>query len=148
MDANKEKRIHDMDLSLDPMARKYEKISTVRVTFAEGNGVIKTLEGNVVYGKGDAILTGIHNENWPVERHIFDAQYELANSSIANEYRKSQGAIIYAKKIKNAFCIEIRNGTSIIEGKPGDWLVQYAMKDWGIIDNDIFKKSYRLISDS
>ncbi|BBP01400.1 PGDYG domain-containing protein [Sulfuriferula nivalis] len=148
MEINKEKRIHDMDLSLDPMAKKYEKISTVRVTFAEDNGIIKTLEGNVAYEKGDAILTGIHDENWPVERHIFDSQYELANFSIANEYRKSQGAIIYAKKIKNTFCIKIRNGTSIIEGKPGDWLVQYAMKDWGIIDDDIFKKSYRIVSDS
>lgn len=136
----------DVDLSFDPAAERYEKTATVQVHFAEQDGEIVTLEGRVPYVTGDAILTGVMGEKWPVKRRVFDALYEPATNNGSGVYRKKQGSSVYAKQMDSAFRVKIHDGSATLEGKPGDWLVQYAVGDVGVVANDIFCKSYRKIA--
>lgn len=133
----------DIDLSSDPAASRYEKTATVQVQFAEQDGEIDTLEGRVPYVTGDAILTGVMGEKWPVKRRVFDTLYEPASNNVPGVYRKKQGSSVLAKQMDNAFRVNIRDGKATLEGKPGDWLVQYAVGDVGVVSNEIFCKSYR-----
>ncbi len=144
--ANKPKLIELTDLSSDPAAARYEKTATVQTYFAEQDGEMDTLEGRVPYLTGDAILTGVMGEKWPVKRRVFDALYEPATGKGSNIYRKKQGSSVYAKQMTEAFRVKIRDGKAALEGKPGDWLIQYTVGDAGVISNDIFCKSYRAIA--
>lgn len=135
----------DLDLSSDPAASMYEKTAAVQIQFAEQDGEMETLEGRVPYVTGDAILTGVTSEKWPVKRRVFDALYEPASNNGSGVYRKKQGSSVYAKQMDSAFRVNIRDGSATLEGKPGDWLVQYAPGDVGIVSKEIFSKSYQPI---
>lgn len=136
----------ELDLSTDPAASRYEKTATVQVQFAEQDGEMDTIEGRVPYVTGDAILTGVMDEQWPVKRRVFDALYEPAPNNVPGVYRKKQGSSVHAKQMDNAFRVNIRDGKATLEGKPGDWLIQYTVGDVGVVANDIFCKSYRKIA--
>src|SRR5262249_10597889 len=56
--------------------RVCKKPAPVRTEFAGADGVCATLEGPVRYKAGDAIVTGVRGEQWPVERESFPASYE------------------------------------------------------------------------
>lgn len=49
--------------------------------FAEEPGTINTLEGDLHYSKGDAIITGTHGEKWPVRRLLFNETYEILETN-------------------------------------------------------------------
>jgi PGDYG protein len=49
---------------------------SVSVEIAEMAGVCETLEGPVSYQAGDAIVSGVRKERWPVRRDVFSATYE------------------------------------------------------------------------
>jgi len=132
------------DLACDLDARRYKKIATVQVRFAECAGLVNTLEGDVSFNIDDAILTGIAGERWPVKRNVFDERYELLGNQSSNTYRKRSKNPVFSKQIPIPFRIMIRGGEAILEGKAGDWLVQYAVDDAGIVDNEIFIQSYIL----
>lgn len=143
--SNKSVLIDYADLSADPAAAVYLKTATVLVEFADQDGAIDTLEGRVPYLAGDAILTGVMGEKWPVKRQIFDSLYESVAGTEQSVYRKKQGATVFAKQMDFAFRTKIRDGSATLEGKQGDWLVQYAVGDVGVVANEIFCKSYRAI---
>ena len=137
--------INYADMSADPAAAKYLKTATVLVEFADQDGAIDTMEGRVPYLAGDAILTGVIGEKWPVKRRVFDSLYEPVADTEQSEYRKKQGATVFAKQMDFAFRTKIRDGSATLEGKQGDWLVQYAVGDVGVVANEIFCKSYRAL---
>src|SRR4051794_41552182 len=65
------------DLAADPRAPRVTKKPTpVQVEFAAADGVCETLEGPVRFRAGDAILTGVQGERWPVRRDLFMAGYQ------------------------------------------------------------------------
>lgn len=128
------------DLTNDPLARRYIKTATVTVSFAPEAGVISTIEGDVPHAAGDAILTGVNGEQWPVARGTFEARYdEVAGQP--GTYRKHATPVL-ARQMSDAFSVSIRNGNAILSGKPGDWLVQYDKNDYGIVSAEIFGKTY------
>lgn len=139
----KPKLIRISDLSLDPEAARFEKIAAVSVQFAEHGGEMETREGRVPYLVGDALLTGIVGESWPVKRRVFDSLYELVNENEPAIYRKKKGLKTFAKQMNINFQVNIRDGSATLTGKPGDWLVQNTGGEFGIVANDIFLKSYR-----
>jgi len=64
------------DLTADPRALHVCKRPVpVPVAFALADGVCETLEGPVHYQKGDALLTGVQGERYPVRRDLFMAAY-------------------------------------------------------------------------
>jgi hypothetical protein len=135
------------DISPDPVTARYIKIGSVMVDFASNDGVIQTLEGDVKYAKGDAILTGVAGEHWPVSRAHFDAMYEPAGDFAHGSdrlYRKKASAFIWAKQMTEPFTVCLASG-DILTGKPGDWLTQYQDGQQGIVEDEIFRTTYQRI---
>jgi hypothetical protein len=131
-------------LADDLTARPYSKRPTpVRVIFATASGVIETLEGKVAYQAGDAILTGPAQEAWRMGRDRFNAAYMAVPPTVQGEpgwYRRRPNRIL-AKQQPQDFEVRTPRG-DLLQGKAGDWLVEYAPGDQGIVARDIFAQTY------
>jgi len=118
---------------------------SVAVAFARSDGKCDTQEGSVLYCAGDAILTGVKGERWPIARAPFLAAYAPSEGVEAGQ----DG--IYTKRPLSARAIRLRtevavaagNRGSTLHGHPGDWLVRYADESHGIVTDDIFRLTYR-----
>ena len=81
------------DLRAEPRAlRVIKQAVPVKAVFAREDGVCKTLEGDVGYRAGDAILTATSGESWPVKRQAFLDSYRPDAPVKAGEdgaYRKT-----------------------------------------------------------
>lgn len=139
---------NDIDLSgLDGAIRAMKRPIEVAVVFAAVAGVCPTREGDIAYKAGDAILTGIEGEKWPIARDRFDETYDPIPPTEKGEsgsYAKKQ-IVVYALEMQEAFFVDVSWGAGRLEGKPGDWLLQYGPDDFGIVSKSIFKKTYEII---
>lgn len=133
------------DLDKNPRAlRVCKKPVAVEVEFAAASGVCKTLEGEVEYQAGDALLTGGHGERWPVRRELFGSSYEPIPPARAGEngrYRKLP-ALAHALRLTESFDIPVSWQRETLHGQPGDWLLRYADGSFGIVRDDIFRETY------
>lgn len=138
-----------MDLSKHPGAvLAIKRPIPVRVAFAPVAGSLQTLEGAVRYRAGAALLTGPGGERWPVEREAFLASYEPISPTQEGEdgsYRKKKAAVV-ALQLQAPISIPVGYDSDLIEGRPGDWLVQYAPGNHGVVGAKIFSETYELIS--
>ena len=135
------------ELTTNLLAHKVKKRPLfVRVTFAQADGICQTLEGPVNYLAGDAILTGIANENWPVVRAMFDKRYEAAAGttfgSDGNYIKKPLE--VFALRLEKPLEVKMPAG-GVLHGEAGDWLLQYGPADYGIVRDDIFRGTYDLL---
>ncbi|MDR3255708.1 MAG: DHH family phosphoesterase [Synergistaceae bacterium] len=115
----------------------------VSVMFAREPGILDTYEGPISYGEGDALLTGVRGESWPVGRERFFSSYSARSGTAAGEdgiYVKRATESL-ALQIDEQFIVEL-DGKGILRGAPGDWLVRYEPGDYGIIKRGIFKETY------
>lgn len=136
-----------LDLANDPLARRYLKTAMVTVEFAKVSGELETLEGIVHFKIGDALLTGENGERWPVTRRAFDQMYEHASDQAKNIYRKKTDIFVFAKQMPIAFSVLINEGEAQLQGKPGDWLVQHSIGNYGVVAEKIFLKTYSLVDE-
>ena len=119
----------------------------LRVVFAEAAGSLETLEGVVSYAKGDAILEGPAGDRWPVSRDVFNRRYRPCEETIAGReglYRPEQEPS-WAVQMQEAFAVGLPNDKGTLRGRTGDWLVQYAPGEYGIVDGKIFLKTYDIL---
>ncbi|WP_250453106.1 PGDYG domain-containing protein [Caballeronia sp. ATUFL_M2_KS44] len=127
------------DLTRDPDARRVIKRPVpVAVRFADSDGTCETLEGPVRFRAGDAIVTGTLNEQWPVSRDRFDETYERVSEGV---YRK-RPVVAYAVLLKSSVNVRVGAQSDVIEGQPGDWLIQYEKGEYGIVDAEVFARVY------
>lgn len=133
------------NLTSDPRAlRVCKKPIPVRVEFATAGGVCETLEGPVRYRAGDALLTGIKSERWPVKRDIFLSSYEPVPPTRAGAdgtYRKAP-AVAYALRVDRASEVPVSWQNDPLHARPGDWLLLYADGSYGVLQDSIFRGSY------
>jgi PGDYG protein len=113
------------------------------------NGNIRTREtpagdAGVAFKAGDAIMTGAAGESWPIAKATFEATYAPAEGSRMGQdgkfFKKPLPAL--AVQMKEPFAVTASWGR--LEGKPGDWLVQYdeVGRDFGIVDQGVFEQTY------
>lgn len=136
----------NQDLRSDPAARPYIKVAEVDVIFADSSGHLQTIEGRVSYSAGDAILTGVQGEEWPVAREAFEASYEPVPPTVAGKsgrYSKKP-RIVWAKQMPQDFTVLVGRCRDEISGNAGDWLTQYDPGDFGVVSNEIFQQTYQL----
>jgi PGDYG protein len=140
--------MHGLDLSEDRAARRARKREVaVRVEFAGEGGVLSTREGPVRYATGDALLTGAEGERWPVARDTFDLNYEPVapgRYGKPGQYRK-RPRVVWAKLMTDAFDLTLGRDRGSLRGRPGDWLVQYAPLDFGVVSGRVFTQTYELL---
>ncbi|KDB07387.1 PGDYG protein [Burkholderia sp. lig30] len=135
-----------LDLSTDPHARRVVKDETVTVAFAAGDGELMSLEGPNRYVAGDALITGSTGDRWVVSRARFDPKYLPADPSIAHgepgAYR-NRPAIVLAKRMDEPFTIARSANGDTLRGVAGDWVMQYAPGDYGVVQAQRFAQVYR-----
>lgn len=138
--------LKQVELRTDPQARTYVKNEIVTVRFALADGSVASREGANTYKQGDALITGSTGDQWSVTRDRFDAKY----TPVAPLHHGQDGTYrnvpvpVLAKQINEDFSVERTAGGDIIYGKAGDWLMQYAPDDYGIVQNAKFQKVYQL----
>jgi hypothetical protein len=135
--------LFDLDKNPDAL-RVCKKPVAVEVEFAAADGVCKTLEGEVQYSAGDALLTGGHGDHWPVRRDLFRSSYEPIPPTRAGQngrYRKLP-ALAHALRLTELFDIPASWQREALHGRPGDWLLRYGDGSFGIVQDEIFRETY------
>lgn len=132
------------ELNIDPRAVKVRKRpATVSVAFADTDGMLSTLEGKVAYRTGDAILTGVEGEHWPVRLPVFLASYSPAAAlpGQPGTYFKKPMDVL-ALQLTEELVVVVGWQDDLLHGNPGDWLLQYGPGDYGIVTPLIFAQTY------
>jgi hypothetical protein len=134
-------------LSTDPEAVQAVKSETVAVEFAPSDGVLMSAVGPNHYAAGDALITGSTGDRWTVTRDRFDAKYRPVGGQqpgAAGPYQNLPSRI-WVKQIREAFTIERHTGGDRLGGVAGDWAVEYAPGDCGLVAQDRFAAVYRVV---
>ena len=106
---------------------------------AERDEEIQTKEGPVRATGGDAIMTGTEGENWPIPREKFEQTYDVLKPGIAAK----KDIPVFAKEMAEAFQVKVSWSPDLLQGDPGDFLVQYGPGDYGVVGREIFRKTYK-----
>lgn len=116
----------------------------LQVFFATEEGILETLEGNVAYKKGDAIVTGVKGEKWPIAKERFfltykpDKSVELGQNGVYVKVPKE----VWALELDCEINVPLAENKGVLHGYRGDYLVQYTLGDYSIVNHDIFLKTY------
>jgi hypothetical protein len=140
--------LKDVDLRDDTAAAHYVKDETVAVQFADADGELMSLEGPNRYAAGDALITGTGGARWVVARERFDAKYLPAAAALPHgepgAYRNRPVAVL-AKRMDVAFSIARSAAGDVLHGQAGDWVMQYAPDDYGVVQAQRFEAVYRRV---
>ena len=105
-----------------------------------------SLEGPNRYVAGDALITGSTGDRWVVSRARFDAKYLPADPAVAHgepgPYR-NRPSIVLAKRMDEPFTIARSANGDTLRGTAGDWVMQYAPGDYGVVQAQRFAQVYR-----
>lgn len=120
------------------------------VTFAAAAGVIETLEGPVRHEAGDAIITGVQGEQWPVEPHKFAERYTPCAGTLPGHpgaYTKTVREV-RARQFQETGSVQLPNGKGELRAKQGDWHVEYGPGDESVVADEIFRLTYERLESS
>ncbi len=134
-----------IDLTRDPAAAMYMKDEVVNVVFATTEGELISREGANHFQKDDALITAANGDRWSVSRDRFDAKYQAAftcNAGTNGTYH-ARRMVVLAKQMAMPFDIARSAGGDVLHGLAGDWLMQYAPGDFGVVENARFQRVYR-----
>lgn len=133
------------DLSNAPGAfLAHKRPIPVAVVFAKEYGVLETREGPVRFQAGDALLTGVEGERWPVPRERFLVTYSPlppTHDGEAGRYVK-RPLSVWAWKTNQSMAIPLTDGRGLLQAEPGDVIVQYGPGDLAVVAALIFDKTY------
>jgi hypothetical protein len=116
----------------------------VAAVFAAESGEVETLEGVVRYSQGDALLTGVRGEHWPVRREVFLRTYAPVVPTLSGEDGAYRKAFLPVRAVRLEEEARVAIAWGELTGKPGDWLVQYGKNEYGIVDAEIFSMTYTI----
>jgi hypothetical protein len=139
-------RLEDLDLTGDIHAVWAVKDELVTVEFALGAGTLESAVGTNGYAAGDALITGTTGDRWCVSRDRFEAKYTAeapTQSGQPGSYR-NRPLPVRARRMDIAFSVRRSAGGDVLRGEIGDWLVQYAPGDHGIVAAARFERVYRV----
>ncbi len=116
----------------------------MQVAFATRDGTCETLEGPVAFRTGDAVLTGVRNEHWPVRRDLFLASYSPQPPTLAGQdgvYRKNP-SVALALRLDRDLAVPVGWQPDALQGHQGDWLLRYEDGSHGVLQDAIFQETY------
>ena len=130
------------------MSNSYIKKNIVtKVEFAVEPGELQTIEGLIKYQIGDALITGVKEERWPIKRLNFEKSYQPIYPSVMGQsgnYLKIK-TTVEARQTKSKETIEISGGQ--LDAKKGDWIVTSPDGSQWVVDNNIFSETYQKIEE-
>ena len=141
-------RGYSSSIEADPrrvFARKRQREIDVRFTPIECT--VQTPEGVVHARAGDAIITGTAGEHWRVSRSRFPYKYRPVPPTVAGESGRyvSLPNQILAVPMTQAFDVLLADGVSRLNGRAGEWLVDYGDGSLGIVSEAIFASTYSIL---
>jgi hypothetical protein len=139
--------LENLDLTGDSHAVWAVKNELVMVEFALTAGALESAVGPNRYAVGDALITGTTGDRWCVSRDRFDAKYAAeapTQSGHPGAYR-NRPLPVRARRMDVPFCVRRSTGGDVLHGNAGDWLMQYAPGDHGIVAQDRFASVYRVL---
>jgi hypothetical protein len=142
------RQLGGIDLRDDAGAHWVVKDEVVAVDFAQAAGVLESAVGANRYAAGDALLTGSTGDRWCVSRDRFDAKYRPepgVQGGRPGRYRNLPQRI-RGKQMAVAFSIARSTGGDVLRGAAGDWLMQYAPGDYGVVARARFEAVYRVVT--
>ncbi|MDE2128746.1 MAG: PGDYG domain-containing protein [Betaproteobacteria bacterium] len=137
--------LRDIDLRTDIAARWYVKHERVQVRFATQDGELASREGPNRYRCGDALVTGSTGDSWSVSRARFDARYTPAEPGMEGRdgLYLNRPIPVLARRMTAPFAMARSAGGDVLRGKAGDWVLQYAPGDYGVVEQERFARVYR-----
>ena len=87
---------------------------------------------------GDAIMTGTEGEQWPIPAEKFAQTYDDLGDGTASK----KNIPVFAKEMSEPFQVKVSWSDDLLQGAPGDYLVQYGPGDYGVVGREIFGKTY------
>jgi len=133
------------DLAADPASIRVAKDEVVSVEFARAAGSLASAVGTNRFAARDALITGSTGDRWSVSRDRFDCRYspcEGTRLGEAGRYRNVAVPVL-ARRIDEPFQIARCLGGDVLTGRAGDWAVEYAPGDCGLVDAARFARVYR-----
>lgn len=95
---------------------------------------------------GDAILTGVAGEHWPIARLAFEDSYQAmlpAKMGDVGTYCK-RSMIVEARCVTHTEAVVLPNG-GVLSAKPGDWIVTGPQGDDWVVEASVFAKTYEAV---
>ena len=94
---------------------------------------------------GDALVRGSTGDRWCVSRARFDARYEPLSGVAAGAPGTYRGRpiIVHARQLHEPFSIARSAWGDRLRGAAGDWVMQYAPGDYGVVERTRFARVYR-----
>ena len=136
---------HAPALLNDPRHRAaHKRRQRYKVRFATQAGSVPTLEGPVPIAAGDALITGLAGEQWPVARAAFDAKYQPVPplpSGQDGQYESLPLPVLVLQP-GEPFEAVLADGRSRLHGQAGDWLVDYGDGTLGVVAAAVFNAMY------
>ena len=126
--------------------KAWKKPIAIPVVFASRDGMLRTLEGPVAYRAGDALLTGVKGERWPVRRGEFEDRYLPAGGQpmfVDGDYLK-RPVVVDAERMGAPFSVSLGDG-SVLSGRAGDWMITGADGERWVVADDVFVATYTRI---
>jgi len=137
-----------LDIAAQPAAfLAVKRPLPVTVEFAEQDNTLDTREGPVRYQAGDAILTGVEGERWPIQRARFLASYYPTAALRAGEngtYVKRHKTV-WAWRSSTAIDIALSGQRGILRANAGDIIIDYGGGDLAVVAPSIFESSYQRV---
>lgn len=126
--------------------RACKRPHAVQVRFADHACEVGTREGVVTAATGDAIVTGMFGEHWPVGREYFNGKYEAVSPLTAGSPGNylSLPVEVVATQMHGPFEVVLADGKSRLQGQAGDWLVDHGDGNLGIVSAVIFAATYEV----
>lgn len=134
-------------LSAADRLRARKRAFPVQVRFADVDCVVPTLEGPVQARAGDAIVTGLAGEQWPVARVNFAHKYapQGALAAGADGTYVSLPIDVLALAVAAPFTALLSDGLTSLAGQAGDWLVDYGDGTLGVVAPAVFSATYDIL---
>ena len=136
------------DLSTNPNSFRARKRAVEhKAHFLTDAGVVETREGQVRYEVGDALVTGIEGERWPVPRErFFESYLAVAPTRMGEDGRYTKiPRDVWALCVDTPIDVDLPDSRGMLHARPGYIIVQNALGDHAVIGASIFEKYYERI---
>ena len=119
-----------------------KKAVVVRFERAAAEQVVQTLEGPVTAQPGDAIITGVKGERYPIQAPKFEASYDV-DEAAGTCWKKP--IVVEAIREEAPFTVKVSWANEPLQGKAGDYRLIYGPGDEGAVDAAIFAETYDIL---
>ena len=139
--------VNDDDFKrLDDPQVAFKRPAWLTYQLAEEERIVETKEGTQIARQGDAIVTGIKGERWPIPKDKHDGyDFKEENGVTSISKKLALVAVAFANEPMN---VKLSWSDNPLEAKSDDAIVRYGANDFGVVDREIYEKTYASLKDT